>query len=250
MRIGTWNVEYANHSKNPHRLELLTAHPADIWVLTETHDDLELPEPYCKVSSEQRPFFSKGKVKSGSRWVTIWSRFPLVQKISVPDPFRMVAAILDAPKGHLVIAGIVLPWSGDKSDHPSDKSPKGWENHKRVLKDELPILLKSVRENSPGSRRVIAGDFNSHQAFPYRLKSAFPNESLRRELASLLANDSLRCHTSEVQYPHPLPPRCIDQTLIDHICTDFGTVDGPIVTWSGEVGKLSDHPGVVVSLKE
>ena len=35
MRIGTWNVEYGFGTRNPDRLALLKAHPADIWVLTE-----------------------------------------------------------------------------------------------------------------------------------------------------------------------------------------------------------------------
>ncbi len=42
MRIGTWNVEYpAGKDRNPLRLARLKAANADIWVLTETHDELD-----------------------------------------------------------------------------------------------------------------------------------------------------------------------------------------------------------------
>lgn len=42
LRIGTWNVEYANLANNPRRLELMHTANADIWVLTETRDELNL----------------------------------------------------------------------------------------------------------------------------------------------------------------------------------------------------------------
>jgi len=43
LRIGTWNTEYASGvDKNARRLALLNGRPADVWVLTETHDDLDL----------------------------------------------------------------------------------------------------------------------------------------------------------------------------------------------------------------
>ena len=43
VRIGTWNVEYARGvEKNGRRAELLRSRHAAVWVLTETHDDLDL----------------------------------------------------------------------------------------------------------------------------------------------------------------------------------------------------------------
>ena len=42
IRIGTWNVEYAINARNADRLAMLREHPADIWILTETHSSLDL----------------------------------------------------------------------------------------------------------------------------------------------------------------------------------------------------------------
>ncbi len=43
MRIGTWNVEYAAvPAKNARRRELLVGADADVWVLTETNDSLDI----------------------------------------------------------------------------------------------------------------------------------------------------------------------------------------------------------------
>jgi hypothetical protein len=47
VRIGTWNVEYAaGAAKNALRRDVLKAADADIWVLTETHDELNLTAGY------------------------------------------------------------------------------------------------------------------------------------------------------------------------------------------------------------
>lgn len=251
MRIGTWNVEYGIGGRNPDRLALLSSQNADIWVLTETHHDLDLSTTHQSLTSEQRPILGNKKVTDGSTWVTIWSRFPLIRKIAVPDSRRMVAGIFDTSLGPLAVAGVVLPWHDDVGDEPADARPAQWDEHRRVLRDELPILLKTLREGSGGRGRVIAGDFNSHQAMPYPLSYPYPpDENLRCDLAAILANDSFICHTADEQYPPPLPPRLVPQTLIDHVCTDLGNM-ACIKTWSGIDAnncQLSDHPGVIITL--
>ncbi len=55
MRIGTWNVEYAYAPRLAALREVLTANSADIWVLTETHDDLMPTNCQFVAHSEQRP---------------------------------------------------------------------------------------------------------------------------------------------------------------------------------------------------
>ena len=42
IRIGTWNVAQASNVRNPQRFALIRAADADIWVLTETQDELGL----------------------------------------------------------------------------------------------------------------------------------------------------------------------------------------------------------------
>jgi hypothetical protein len=240
MRIGTWNVEYGFGTRNPDRLELLRTHPADVWVLTETHPDLDLSATHVPVCSDQRPIL--GKVKNGSAWVTIWSRFPLLRPLSVPDRLRMVAALFDTPGGPLAVAGVVLPWHSDKGDQPAEQPPGNWSEHQRVLREQLPLLLRGLREQAPGAHRVLAGDFNTDLAPPHSYGIA----AGRRALTGLLTEAVLVCHTANVFYPGPSPPR----TLIDHICTDLGRTEA-VETWAGEDGgqpRLSDHPGVVVTL--
>ena len=89
---------------------------------------------------------------------------------------------------------------------------------------------------------MIAGDFNTDIEPPH----SYGLVDERRKLARLLADESLTCHTAAVLYPESSPAR----TFIDHICTNLGAAKA-VETWPGEDGgqpRLSDHPGVVVTL--
>lgn len=243
IRIGTWNVEYAHNARNPDRMKMLMTHPADIWVLTETHNSLKLPEPYSSYPSHPRPIVRN--VDTDSTWVTIWSRFELCKRIDVPDPLRQVAAVFNTPVGRVAVAGVVLPWHCDKGDKVVDPSPTNWSEHKRVLRDEIPILLERL-SSEEDCHRVLAGDFNTDLAPPYTPYGYGPGQAGRNGWHTTLKLVGLVCHT--MNEPYPDPP---NRNLIDHICTDFGTPRS-ITTWAGEDGKkprLSDHPGVVVSFQ-
>ncbi len=236
MRFGTWNVEYGFGPRNPDRLAALAAHPADIWVLTETHRDLDLSASHTPVYSDPRKLR-----REGSRWVALWSRFPLLRVLTTPDPGRMAAALFDTPAGPLAVAGVVLPWHSDRGDAGVVPQPKNWEEHRRVIAHEVPSLLRGLREQAPGARRVFAGDFNTSLAPPH----SYGVKDGRATLAALLEAESLVCHTAQVRYPSPAP----DYTLIDHVCTDLWP-SGGVETWSGKDGtkpRMSDHPGVVVT---
>ena len=115
----------------------------------------------------------------------------------------------------------------------------------------MPDLLKALREESGAHNRVIAGDFNSQLAIPFSFAYPYPPDlNLRKVLADLLVEASYTCHTATEVYPAPLPPGYLAQTLIDHVCTNFGRVES-LETWSGTDEKsprLSDHPGIVVDL--
>jgi hypothetical protein len=76
MRIGAWNVDYAKPSELPRLRRTLAKHEADIWVLTETHDALRPRWMRSAVCPQRRPDDASA-VRFGSRWVSVWSRFPI-----------------------------------------------------------------------------------------------------------------------------------------------------------------------------
>lgn len=247
MRIGTWNVEYARGSRNPDRRALLMEHKADIWILTETHTDLDLSQTHSEVvCSEKRPGLNNRKVNDGSTWVTIWSKYRKLADIKVRDPRRMVVAAFESPMGPLVVAGVVLPWHSDRGDVPPEPAPRNWAEYLRVLRSDLPSLLKTMRDVPECKGLVIAGDFNSVLADPYPFPYPYPPEDLRLELLKMLRGEGFSIHTANTLYPKPSTPRM----LIDHVCTNMGNAE-KVETWTGIDGKsprLSDHPGVVVTL--
>jgi hypothetical protein len=108
-RVGTWNVEYARGvEKNRARLALLAGWEADVWVLTETHGDLDLSATHTAIRSCQR------YQKPGGRWTTIWTSLPVLECLETVDPNRCVAARLDGgDAGEILVYGTVLPWNGD-----------------------------------------------------------------------------------------------------------------------------------------
>lgn len=239
MRIGTWNVEYGVGRRNVGRLAQLAEHDADIWVLTETHSDLSLAPGYTRICSEARP-----NREAGSVWVAVWSRFAVARSLPVPDPLRMAAAVLDTPSGPAAVAGVVLPWHSDRGDTRTTPEPRNWEEHRRVVRTQVPELLRTLR--AAATRCVLAGDFNTSLAAdgpsprPYRYGLKDERAAILRELDA----NRLVCHTAETQYPPPASPRF----LIDHVCTDFGPPTS-LTTWAGDGNScppLSDHPGVVV----
>ena len=126
MRIGTWNVQYAaGREKNNRRLRRLREMDCDLWVLTETHDDLDLGPGYAAVSTSQR-----ATGRAGARWTTIWSRFPITKALPVEDAHRTVAALVESPSGPLVVYGTVLPWH---SDGGPNGSAAPWSEHHRII---------------------------------------------------------------------------------------------------------------------
>lgn len=81
---------------------------ANIWVLTETHDGLDLSPTHSPIHSEHR------FATPGGRWTTIWTTLPIIERLVTSDPRRCVAARLDAgAAGEFIVYGTVLPWNGD-----------------------------------------------------------------------------------------------------------------------------------------
>ena len=112
MRIATWNVAYGRgRPANARRLRRIEEVDADVWILTETHDELSLADAgYSPVHADQRPTTGAREVIEGSRWVSIWSRLPVSERIAdLADPRRTAAAVIDAADRRVVVYGTVLP---------------------------------------------------------------------------------------------------------------------------------------------
>lgn len=113
MRIGTWNVEYAFKERLAALGAVLREQRAGIWILTETHDDLA-PAGSPHVVHSAAPPKNWSGIRPGSRWVSIWSAFPVIEHITLEkgDAERTVTALLDVGGGEsMAVYGTVMPWN-------------------------------------------------------------------------------------------------------------------------------------------
>jgi len=236
LRVGTWNVQYAaGKERNVLRRERLQRDPADIWVLTETHDDLDLSETHTAVSTPQRP-----TGRAGGRWTTIWSRWPVLEQIEVEDPIRTVAALIDAPMGRVAVYGTVLPWHSDPG--PSGEPVKNWSEQDRVLPVQI-AEWKAIRAKYPEASLVVAGDLNMNLGGKHYYGTRRGRLALREGMAEL----GLGCATEWDRIPEGL----LQHSPIDHVLVPSSWMGRASVVdaWPGTDArglKLSDHSGLLI----
>lgn len=239
LRIGTWNVEYARGDlKNRARREHLAAQMADIWVLTETHDGLDLSCSHTPIHSDQR--YSK----PGGRWTSIWTCLPIIHRIPTSDPRRTVAARLDGGEaGEVIVYGTVLPWNGDVGDN-SPIPARGWAEFRRVVPAQGREWA-SLRGEYPWATLIVAGDLNQDLGGTHYYGSPECRAILVRELSGA----GLTCLTTTDRFP----PGLLQHPPIDHVCAGPGrqkSLASRVHGWDNVINglRLSDHGGVVVDL--
>ncbi|MES1200078.1 MAG: endonuclease/exonuclease/phosphatase family protein [Pseudomonadota bacterium] len=241
LRIGTWNVEYAdNEATNARRREVMRRYPADIWILTETRDALSPGPDFAAVHSEPRPPYGQRASASGARWVSIWTRLPTLQRATVSDPERTVAALLETTLGPLTVYGTVMPWADDKGRMGEREDAKRWSEHHRVIPLQIADWLE-LRKTNPGVPLCVAGDFNTDMLTCASYGTRKGIEMLRGGLASV----GLSCVTAE------LCAKSLVSPPIDHIALPTIWRSSLVAAWEGKAGspRLSDHSGMVVEVE-
>lgn len=240
IRVGTWNVQYARgEEKNRARRALLTSWQAHVWVLTETHDDLDLSDSHTPIHSDHR------YGAPGGRWTTIWTSLPVIERLPTSDPRRTVAVRLDAADaGQIIVYGTVLPWNGDTG--PDATSPaKGWDEFPRVVALQGQDWA-TLRERYPVATLVVAGDLNQDLGGPHY----YGTRACRALLNAELAKAGMQCLTTTDRFG----PDVLQHPPIDHVCVGAGanrSLTSQAHGWNNVVEgvKLSDHGGVLVSLE-
>jgi endonuclease/exonuclease/phosphatase family metal-dependent hydrolase len=240
MRIGTWNVEYAPRSKLDALRDVLRRNPADVWILTESHDDLEPDGCPHAAHASPRPTLGS-KVRPGSRWVSIWSRHPILQSEAPPstDPRRSVVALIDCGRhGPLLVYGTVMPWHADQGDDPQPNRLTNWSEHYRVLPLQC-AEWRSLQDRYLGAALCVAGDFNTDLgAGGYGPKRGV--DALREGMAAC----GLFCATE----PGQLAPELLSPRPIDHIALPLAWRSRVRIASTWPKGRLSDHHGLVVEI--
>jgi hypothetical protein len=240
LRVGTWNVQCGRGAeKNARRLEVLSSRRADVWVLTETHDELDLSATHNPVHGAQR------YDTPGGRWTTVWTSLPVLETLTTGDTSRCVAVRLDGGcVGEVVVYGTVLPWQHDKGPD-AERPAKGWSEFARVTAVQAKEW-QGLREQHREATLVVAGDMNHNLGGPHY----YGTTSGRALLRANLAQAGLVCLTETENFP----PGALRFPPIDHVCAGAGRgreltarVEGWEKTLDG--ARLSDHSGVLAAIE-
>jgi endonuclease/exonuclease/phosphatase family metal-dependent hydrolase len=233
LSIATWNVAYGLGGRNVARRSQMDQICADIWVLTETHDSLTPGPDFISFSSSQRS--PSAKVRSGSRWTSIWVRRDFEPEgLRTAGPLRTAACLASTSMGQVVVFGTVLPWLGDKERSSfSDEVTRQSEDWNRLL------------SAFAGRHLCVAGDFNVNLGGPHYYGSRVGREAL----GHALRDTGL---TPLTTYEYVNQPD-VDYGLIDHVAVsrDLAASKHEVRSWSKTRDgiALSDHHGVVVALE-
>lgn len=241
MLIATWNLERpdpADEELNQARMDKIREVGADLWILTETHEVIDLSDTHhCAATTP-----SARKPRLGESCATIWSRWPILRQIETSDPTEAVCVEVAHPDGPLLVYGSIIAYAGYKG--PDGKSP-AWEEHYRFI-EWHGRDWKRLREEFPKHRVITGGDYNQNRdgARWYGTRKG------RDLLSSALLDAGLKCVTEE---DFVKTGKLKDRHTVDHLCMDE-TLAASVVSvdaWERtrtDGMRLSDHSGVCVQL--
>ena len=106
-KIATWNVERPKKSTEKTALAVAKIKEvnADILVLTENATSISLTELYPfsvhSLSYERTP---------EEHWVSIFSKWEIIQQIQTFDNYRTACAVIKAPFREIAVFGTIIPY--------------------------------------------------------------------------------------------------------------------------------------------
>jgi endonuclease/exonuclease/phosphatase family metal-dependent hydrolase len=241
MRIATWNLERPKPNgavKNARQQSKIAEIQADLWILTETNSAISL-EGCHSLASESLPSYHS----AGESFATIWSRTPILNKISTFDPYFAVCAEIESPLGPMIVYGSIITYANDRG---LSGASKRWEETRKSI-DAHDLDWQNIRKEYPNHPMVVAGDFNQSLDG----SGWYADAVSTTKLSEALKRSNLVCETKEdMRKTGKLQTRA----TVDHICLSRNIAMNSTVVgaWEGTsdvLGRMSDHNGVYVDLE-
>lgn len=221
MKIINWNVGRPSAQRaEPIKKELLSRE-ADIIVLTETANHIELTETYNLVQTNTlSPDHDGVQYKASENRVSIWTKYPVKKQYKTSDCYTSVCADIETPIGVLTLYGTIIGVFGGKGER---------------FNDDLDNLLLDIHEQPNKYSLCLVGDFNtSFSGYVY------PSFFARQILTTLLDQRELINTTKDIE-------DCVDHIAISKLFIAERTVT--IETWNNDM-QLSDHIGTAITIND
>ena len=115
MKIATWNLERPskNGHKTPAILQCLQKLNADILVLTETNECIDLGNDYEDYQTEK---YEGINCKQGDRQVSIFSKYPIIRHLPTFRADTNLCVEIKTPLGKLIVYGSIIGNFGNRGD--------------------------------------------------------------------------------------------------------------------------------------
>ena len=218
MKIATWNLERPNRltSKNRSIIECLTKINADILILTESNEIINLGDTYnyFHTSKLEAPYY-----KEGERRVSIYSKYNSVGNIKTFREDTSICVSLKTPLGDLAVYGTVIGVHG---------------NRRQSFMTDLDEQLLDFDRIAKNNNFCIGGDFNMTFSDNY-----YYTKEGRQKLISSFENLKLINLTADI-------PWNIDHIVLTRTFVDDRHIE--LETWNIDK-SLSDHIGVAVEIR-
>ena len=250
MKISNWNIERPKKGTKKTKLVLqkILEIDSDIIVLTETSTAINLKNQYPYSISTQS--FER---TPDEQWVTIWSKYPIVEQIETFESKRTVCANIKTRNENIIIYGTIIPYhmAGVSGVRYGNLGYKMWEYHEKDLNIQSRDWKKIISQNS-NSTFFIIGDFNQSR----NGNIGYGTSKVRNQLTQILEELELICLT-EIDFSNTHltidPKKGKIRNNIDHICVSKNFVESrnkiKIGAWNHFNEKneyYSDHNGVYI----
>lgn len=240
FRAATWNLDGYGRgaaARLPRQLETLSALHADVLVLSEVRDTMQLPGMTFWWSDPGVPPYGPHDRAVGI--ASSWSG----ERLKVKDSRLSVCVSFNAPAplGRVIVYGTVIPY---RFDGVRQREASAWERHRKAVNHVVAdIALLRANQASRDAYLVLAGDFNTSLDG----SSWYGDSEARSLLVSGLRQVGLQCHTLE----DIRTTRGAHRAIVDHIWTSANLCPAASLhIWCdrNEPARLSDHNGVALDL--
>lgn len=239
LRICNWNIDRSGvrgRWRSGLQANHIGAQQADIAVITEVHDTLEIDglSAVCFSANGQPPY------RPFEHAVGVWTRLPVTGALAVRTPRLATCVVLDSPLGSLVVYGTILPYR----EEGAAQGRQRWQGHREALELQLEDWA-DIRRQLPDHHLVVAGDFNMTLPPSNSYVDQASRDRLLKTCGALglevLTGDDVRAIVGRANIDHVFASSRLRATRPTEYWMAHGTVDGV-------QRALSDHNGVTVTV--